>query len=278
MYNGMLTGITTRIGQIEGVASSSRVTVKMPIGLSFEWIKLILTNITIAQCTNIAVRINGQTIQEYRSGTEMELCRSQEDFQYGTTAGYLHFDFRRLSSQSIPARDSTLIRTGKPNETGSGLADVSTFEISFDLPSGLSSPAVSAYAAQIDPDRLGLVRYVRGLSYTPSGTGDFEVSDLPRSMLIERIGFNMTSGVFSELKVKINGNIVAEGPLAIHNQDMNNGVRVSQTNWFFLEPDPKGDGMDWIDVRSASDYRLIMVITTAANIPVVLSQLGPVTR
>lgn len=278
MYNGMLTGITQRIGQIEGVASSSRVTVKLPIGLSYEWVKLILTNITIAQCTNIAVRINGQTIQEYRSGTEMELCRSEEDFQYTTTAGYLHFDFRRLGSTNIIDRDSTLIRTGFPNKPDSGLADVSTLELSFDLASGLTNPAISAYAAMIDPSSLGLVRYVRGLSYTPAGTGAYEVSDIPRAMLIERIGFNMASGVFTELVAKVNGNIVMEGPLAIHNQDQNNGVRVSQSNWFFMEPDPKGDGRDWIDVRSASDFRLIMTVSTAANIPVVLNQLGPVGR
>lgn len=275
MFNNMLTGIVQKVGQIDGVASSSRCTVKLPIGLTFEYVRLVMANITAAQCTNIQVRLNGQVVQEYRSGTEMELVNDFQDKNYVTVANQLLFDFRRIGCTQREDRDMTLIRTGVPNKQGSGFYDVATFELSFDLASGLTSPSISAYASMVDPAPLGVVRYVRSLSYTPSGTGDYEISDVPRQMLIERIAYNITTGVFTEVKNKINGNVVYEGPLSVHNADQNNGVRVTQSNWFFMEPDPRGDGRDWIDARPAADFRQVLTISTAGNIPVVLHQIGP---
>lgn len=279
MYNGMLTGIIQQVGNVNGVAANSHATIQLPLGLTFEWVKLVLGGtFTIAQITNIKVKFNGQTVQEYRSGTELELLNSQQDRDYTTTAGYLQFDFRRLGSQSnergTQDRDLTLIRTGIPNNPQSGLRDISTFTIEFDI-GAATNPTIVCYASMIDPAAMGLVRYVRDIDYTPSATGRYEIFDVPRQMIIERIGYNMTAGVFTELQNKINGNVVFEGPLAIHNQDQNNGRRKAQTDWFFLEPDPYGDGRDWIDARPAADFRQVLTVSNAAVIKTVLQQLGP---
>lgn len=279
MYNGMLTGIIQQVGNVSGVAANNHATIQLPLGLTFAWAELVLGGtFTIAQISNIKVKLNGQVVQEYRTGTELELLNSQQDKNYTTTAGYLHFDFRRMGCQpnnrGTEDRDLTLIRTGIPNNPNSGLRDVSTFTIEFDI-GGATNPTVVCYASMLDPAPMGLVRYVRDIDYTPSATGRYEIFDVPRQMIIERIGYDMTSGVFSELQNKINGNVVFEGPLAIHNRDQNNGARESQTNWFFLEPDPDGDGRDWIDARPAADFRQVLTVTTAQVIPTVLQQLGP---
>lgn len=279
MYNGMLTGIIQQVGNVNGVAANSHATIQLPLGLTFEWVKLVLGGtFTIAQITNIKVKLNGQVVQEYRSGTELELLNSQSDRNYTTTAGYLQFDFRRLgcraNERGTQDRDLTLIRTGIPNDPAKGLRDVSTFTIEFDI-GAATSPTIVCYASMIDPAPMGLVRYVRDIDYTPAATGRYEIFDVPRQMIIERIGYNIASGVFTELQNKINGNVVFEGPLAIHNQDQNNGERKAQTDWFFLEPDPYGDGRDWIDARPAADFRQVLTVSTAAVIPTVLMQLGP---
>lgn len=279
MYNGMLTGIIQQVGNVNGVAASSKASIQFPMGLSFAWIKLVLGGtFTVAQCTNIKVKVNGQIVQEYRSGTELELLNSQQDRNYTSVAGYLHFDFRRMGSKpnerGTQDRDLTLIRTGVPNNPNSGLRDVSTLTIEFDI-GAATSPTIVCYASMLDPAPMGLVRYVRDIDYTASATGKMEIFDVPRQMIIERIGYNIAAGVFTELQNKINGNVVFEGPLAIHNQDQNNGARKPQTNWFFLEPDPDGDGRDWIDARPAADFRQVLTISGTGAIPSVLQQLGP---
>lgn len=279
MFNGMLTGIIQQVGNVNGVAANNHATVQLPLGLSFAWVELVLGGtFTIAQITNIKVKLNGQIVQEYRSGTELELLNSQQDRNYTTTAGYLHFDFRRMGSQpnnrGTEDRDLTMIRTGIPNNPNSGLRDVSTFTIEFDIGAAVN-PTIVCYASMLDPAPMGLVRYVRDIDYTPSATGRYEIFDVPRQMIIERIGYNIASGAFTELQNKINGNVVFEGPLAIHNRDQNNGARKEQSNWFFLEPDPDGDGRDWIDARPAADFRQVLTISAANAIPTVLQQLGP---
>lgn len=279
MYNGMLTGIIQQVGNVNGVAANNHATIQLPLGLSYAWVELVLGGtFTIAQITNIKVKLNGQIVQEYRSGTELELLNSFQDRNYTTTAGYLHFDFRRMgcksTSNGTDNRDLTMIRTGVPNAPNSGLRDVATFTIEFDI-GAATSPTIVCYASMLDPAPMGLVRYVRDIDYTPSATGRYEIFDVPRQMIIERIGYDMSSGVFTELQNKINGNVVFEGPLAIHNRDQNNGARKSQTNWFFLEPDPDGDGRDWMDARPAADFRQVLTVSTANVIKTVLMQLGP---
>ena len=285
MFNGMLTGIIQRVGNANGVAASSHCTVQLPLGLSYEWCKLVLTGtaFAIADMTNIKLKLNGQTLQDYRTGTELEVLNSQQDRDYTTTAAFVQFDFRRMgckpNQRGTFDRDMTMIRTGVPNNPSDpnrqGFKDVSTFTIEFDIGAGATAPVLNVYASMLDPAAMGLVRYVRDQDYTPAATGTYEIFDVPRQMIIERIGYNITSGVFTELQNKINGNVVFEGPLAIHNQEQGNGVRKVITNWFFIEPDPNGDGQDWIDARAASDFRQVLTVSTAAVIKTVIQYIGP---
>lgn len=272
MMDGKFLGMYTRWGTVDGVAASSRFTARFQPGATFEYIDLVMTGTTIAQVTNISVRINGIEIQSFRSGTELELWNSFQDEDYTTVAGTLRFDFRRLGTKNPALRDQTMIGTGVAAQSAAQ-AVVSTFEISGDLASGIT-PTITPYASVRDAAPLGLLRLVRPFQFTPPATGSYEWDGLPRSAVIERIGHNMGSGVFDEVKLKVNQNIISEGPITRHNAEQNNGVRRTQSNWFFVEPDPYGDGNDLYNMSGVADFRLVYNVTTANPIPVVASYLG----
>lgn len=272
MIRGMIPNLIRRWGTVEGVASSSTFSAKFPMGSTYESIELALTNITHAQVTNIKVRINGGEIMSFRSGTELETFNKYLNAEYTSRSGVLVFDFRRLGIKSPADRDATIIGTGVPSQNGEVVA--ATLEITGDLASGLVSPAIRSYAKLREPLPLGVLRHTRPFSFTPSGTGTYEVSDLVRGRVIEQIGFDISSGVFNELTVEVDGQIVFEGPITMHDAAQNNGVRATQANWFFLDFNPDGDPASWLDIRGASDLRMKFNITTANTINYTVFTLG----
>jgi hypothetical protein len=276
MIRGMIPSLMRRWGTVEGVASSSQFSVKLPIGMSYEQVALVMTGISHAQVTDIKVRINGGEVQSYRSGTELELFNSWQDAEYTSVAGTLLFDFRRLGVRSPGDRDATILGTGVPSMNGEVTASV--IEITGTLASGLTSPTITPYARLREPQPLGVLRHTRQFSFTPAGTGEVEVTDLIRGRVIEAIAFNITSGVFDQVKIEVDGQVVHEGPLALHNREQNNGVRATQSNWHVVDFNPLGDPQGWLDVRAASDLRMKFNITTAAAIPYTVFTLGRLTK
>jgi len=268
----MVPNLIRRWGTVEGVASSSQFSVKLPIGMSYEKVELHLTNITHAQVTNLKVRINGGEIMTFRSGTELELFNSFFDKEYTSRSGVLCLDFRRLGCRNPVDRDVTILGTGVPSTDGEVTASV--IEITGTLASGLTSPSIKSYAQMREAMPLGILKQARTFSFTPSGTGEIEVSDVVRGRVIECIGFDLSSGVFDELICEIDGNRVFEGPITMHNANQDNGVRDTQADWFFLDLNPNGDSNSWMDVRAASDFRLKFNVTTAAAIPYTVFTLG----
>lgn len=272
MMDGKFLGMYTRWGTVDGVAASSRFTAKFQPGLTFEYIDLVMTGTTHAQVTGISIRINGIEIQSYRSGTELELLNSFQDEDYTSVAGTLRFDFRRLGTKNPVLRDQTMIGTGT-QPTTQGEVTVSTLEISGDLAAAIT-PTITSYASVRDAMPLGLLRLVRPHQFTPPATGNYEWDAMPRNAIIERIAHNIASGVFASVQIKVNQNIISEGPIARHNAEQNNGVRRTQTNWYFIEPDPYGDGNDLYNFKNLADVRFVYDVTTAASIPVTTSYLG----
>jgi hypothetical protein len=277
MNRGMVPNMIRRWGTVEGVASSSQFRVKLPIGTSYEKVELHLTNITHAQVTDLQVRINGGELMSFRSGTELELFNSYFDRDYVSRSGVLVVDFRRIGMKNPADRDVTILGTGVPASDPSEVV-VSTLEIVGTLASGLTSPSIKSYAFMREAMPLGVLKQAKSFSFTPSGTGEIEISDVVRGRVIEAMAFDISSGVFDELAVEIDGNRVFEGPITMHNATQDNGVRDTQTDWFFLDLNPNGDSNSWLDVRAASDFRLKFNVTTAAAIPYTVFTLGRLTK
>src|SRR3990167_485169 len=85
--------IIKKLPSARNVAAGAKFVQECPVGLTYDRILMKLTNVTLAQITNIEVVANGKTIQRYATGTRMQDLN--EYYGRPLNSGYLTFFFER---------------------------------------------------------------------------------------------------------------------------------------------------------------------------------------
>ena len=107
------------------------IVLNLPLGEIMDEVIIKLTNITHAQCTNMKYIVNNRTIQEYETGTLLQLINDW----YGRPqdSGYLHFYFERPEMQENFEKVTSI-----------GTLGIQSHRIEITLASGLTNAAISA--------------------------------------------------------------------------------------------------------------------------------------
>lgn len=161
---------TIKLPSVQNVAAGATCNLDCSVGLTYDFIDMVLTNITLAQLTNIKVNINGKTIQEFASGTELDNINKF----HGRTAfqnSVLRLWFMRPELKDARERYMTSL----------GTADVQTFSISADIDGACVSPALVMYAQQGAATPFGAVTKVKAFPRTFATSGKQDIDTLPRS-------------------------------------------------------------------------------------------------
>lgn len=139
---------------VENVAAGQRCLVQPQVGRTWLDCHIELTNITLAQATNIKVLLVSPertiTLQEFKNGTE--LLELNKRYGRKTNSAWLSFYFRKPEMENEAQSMATALGTG-------GLQAV---RIEFDIAAGVTSPVVKAWGRKVAnrPVSAGVLPYV----------------------------------------------------------------------------------------------------------------------
>lgn len=252
----------------QGVAAGQTATLRLPIGLTYHKLLVSYSGVTLANMTEVRVVINGKAVQTYKGADQLNAINQYCGMQ--AASGTLVIDFERYKLLTRAARDVTVIGTGANNDP----TPVTTLALEIDIASGASSPALSARAIQSAPTNLGTFIKTKQFNYAPSSAGEYQISDLPKGDLINKIYFN-GGGNISQLEVHRNGYEEFNRKAAENNLVQSNGIRNPQTGWFVYDPTEDGAGSETLATSGVQDLRFTMHMSASANVQVVAEYIGP---
>lgn len=267
---------TTRpMPSFQGVAAGQTATLTMPIGLTYHALLISYSGATLAQMTEIRLKANGRQIFS-QSATDLNIAN-----QFNGVAaanGILRLDFDRLKLLTRAGQELTGIGTGAPvnNDVNSPLYNptpLSTFQLEIDIAGAAVSPAISAKAIQSAPRPLGAILKRRRFNYTAQGAGEFEISDLPKGDLIDKIWIKTANGTLTKVVMERDNFLSFERTPAENSLVQADGVRVPQSNWFVIDPTERGFGAESI-VSAVNDFRLKLTTSGAEQFTIYVDYLG----
>lgn len=265
----------------EGVAASSTATCRLPIGLTYHQVYVELGNVAagpgpeLTDVTEIRIVANGENIQRIVGGAVLDSYNQFDGraaFPAAGAAGYLTLDFDRYGLRTRAGEELTALGTGMPGDPN----PVTTLSIEMDIGAGATSPTLSAVARQSVPQNLGVIKKLRTFNYSLQGAGDLEISTLPKGDIINRIFFGNDANATSELKVERDNFIVFQREAALNSLIQNDGVRVTQANYYVYDPTETGDGAEGLVTADVNDLRFTLTGTGAINYTVGVEYIGTI--
>lgn len=269
--------LTTRLPSFEGVGFDSTATLRMPIGRTYEKVLISYANATLAQLKEIRLMGNGKTIRRYVGGALLDVINKFD--RQNAAAGILTINLGRAGLITKAGREETLLGTGvAPTEQFP--VTLTTLQLEIDIGSAAAStdpqPTLSAKAVQSAPRPLDKVLKVRRFGYAPSAAGEFEIADLPRGDLINRIVFE--SADILSLRVERDNRVIFERTKAENEDIQSNGVRTPQAGHFVYDPTEEGYGSEPLVTAGVQDLRFVLEMAAGGQVPVNVEYIGRMER
>lgn len=160
------------------VAAGADTSLTLPVGgNTYERVMIEYSGVTLAQLQNIEVRLNGDPIQHWKTGQQLD---DINDF-YGrpATAGYLTLWAVRPELTNIAQR----------RLTAWGTLNVQTLSIHIDVDAGAAAPALKAHAVISAPRPMQIVTKVKQYPYNSAVSGQVDIDNIPRGPRIQAVHF-----------------------------------------------------------------------------------------
>ena len=261
-----------------GVGVSQTATLDLPIGLTYHNLLLDLSGGTFAPSNidEIRVKANGRTIYTV-DGLDLDVI-NKFDGRVGSVIA-LFLDFERYGLKTRAATEITAIGTGAPRNTNAqsplyNPTPLGTLQLEVDIDGSAVTPALTAFAHQSAARPLGLIRHRRRFIYSPSGSGDFEISNLPRGLLIDKVYMKSAGDLIVSVKVDRDNFRIFDRTAAQNNLVQSDGVRVPQSSWFVYDPTEEGNGAESLVTKNVNDLRFIVNVSGADTVTLYVDYIG----
>ena len=265
--------LTKKLPSFTGVAPGQTASCRIPSNYSYHTFFVVSENVPApgSDISEIRLVANGIVIQRF-SGKE---CKRIMAFDKNDTVNVFVINAIRPKLKNRASVESTIIPFGANNDPN----PITTLLIEFDIAAGASADVKLTGYALVSP-RLDLrgnpavLKLVRKFIYSPTGAGEFDISDLPRSGAINRI-------FFSE-KAKIDKITVSMDSVEIWNRtrELNDNVidssiyRTNLSDYFVIDTTESGDGSDIWSVSNVNDFRIKLFMNDAADIDVLVEYIS----
>ena len=254
--------LTRRMPSWEGVVAGQTATLRLPIGLTFEQLWTTFTGVTLAQMDELRVVANGQTIQQWDTGTILDQFNQYEG--RSAASGILCVDFNRFGLRTQEMEEFTALGTGQPGDP----SPITTLQVEIDINAGAAASTLSSRAVQSVPRALGLFKKVRKFTYSPTGALDFEIADIPKGDVLNQISFLPSANDVTRLQVQRDTFVVFDRTDTLNERIQNDGIRVPQAlaNMFVYDPTENGWGTEGLITAGVNDLRFILTTTGALTL------------
>jgi hypothetical protein len=264
-----------KMPSFNGVAEGQTATLDLPIGLTYHGLLLTLGGTFVpANITRMLLKANGRPIRD-ETGAFINTANLFHGKQ-GITDNLLYLDFERPGLKMKGQEELTAIGTGMPanldqNSELYNPTPIGNLQLELDI-SGSTNPTLSAKALQSGARPTGAIIKRRRFIRNPSGAGDYEIADLPKGDLIDKIWIGHTGNVTSVYIDRDNyrsfDRTVAENSLM-----QLNGIRTPQTNYYVIDMTERGNGDEML-VSAVLDFRLYVTTSDADTLTIYVDYLG----
>lgn len=259
----------------QGVSAGAIATLTLPVGLTYHSLLISYGGATLAQLTEIRVKANGRQIF---SQSAVDLDTANQFDGLAAANGILRLDFDRVKLLTRAGQELTAIGTGAPlnndpNSPAYNPTPLSTFQVEVDIDGAATSPSLSAKAIQSAPRPLGALVKRRRFNYSQTGAGEFEISDLPKGDLIDKIWIKQSAANLTKVVMERDNFLSFERTPDENDLIQTDGVRVPQTNWYVIDPTERGFGAESI-VSAVNDFRLKFSASGATDYTIYVDYLG----
>lgn len=192
--------IREEIARIENVAPGQKCLVSPAVGRTWLDFNIELTNITLAQATNIRVLLVSPnrtvTLQEFKDGAELK--EYNDRFGRKTSTTNLSFYFRKPELEN----------EGQSMATALGTGGLQALRVEFDIAAAVTSPGVKAWGRKTAnrPVSVGILPYVvnHNVGGQAAGVNHFDAIEKR-----DRIaGIHVLNADVSELKLKVDDAVI----------------------------------------------------------------------
>lgn len=265
--------LTTKMPSFEGVSAGATATLRLPIGRTYEKLIIAYSGVTLAQMQEIRLVGNGKTIRRYVGAGLVDAINKFD--RQNAAGGLLTLNLSRPGLITKAGREDTLLGTGvAPTEQYP--ATLTTLQLEIDIAAAATAPVLSCKAVQSSPRPLDKVLKVRRFGYAPSAAGEFEIADLPRGDLINRIVFE--SDKITAIRIERDNRVIFERTKAENEDIQSNGVRTPQTGYFIYDPTEEGYGSEPLVTAGVQDLRIVLTMSAADQVPVNVEYIGRLER
>lgn len=267
---------TLKLRRFEGVGAGQTAVLTMPIGNTFRELLINFSGVTLAQMTEIRLVVNGDVIDRYLGAEQLQAFNDYRGMK--SSAGILHYTFERPNLLERSPREVSALGTGMEEDPNR----INTLQLEIDIDAGATAPQLSCVAIQTPPAYSGIVRKTRHFTYDSSQAGEYQISDLPRGEIIDRIYFrayklvgNVETKVdINEIQLQLNEQIDFQRTKAENEHMQKNGVRVVNGDWFVYDPSENGYGSEGLDTRGLNRMEFMLKLAEACRVVVSVEYFG----
>jgi hypothetical protein len=265
---------TTRKGQsFESTGRGATSVTRLPIGLSFERILVPFSGVTLAEMTEARIIANGETIRTFRDLTKLDVINQFDGMQ--AVDGILVFNFVRHGLRTRSGEEFTKLGTGAPrSETNPN--PITTLALEIDVSaSAVEVPVFGIPKLHQDlPSATGAILKTKQYNYSPTGGGIFEIADLPKGELVNRIFFFTPNNLIKSLEVERDNFVSFSRSTAENELLQREGFRVPQTGVWVYDPTENGNGSEGLPTANVHDLRFRLDMVSAETIEVVVETIS----
>lgn len=257
----------------QSVAAGVTAVSHLPIGLSYRFLTLVYSGITLAQMEGIRVMGDALPLQNFVSGTELNEYNMYQGRNSGA-AGVIFIDLFRYGVEDPTLRDMTMIGTGLSSRD-TGQRELSTLTAEIDVALGVAAPKLALYASQAAPRTLGMVKHIRNFTQTASGAGLHQIADFPPGHAYNQVHFK--SSKIDNLKVERNRFADFNRTKAMNTAIQNDTpFRVPAAGTFVFDPTEEGDGLNTLKTAGVQDMRWLLDMNGSDTFGVLIDSIAPV--
>lgn len=265
---------TTRKGQsFESVGKGQTAVTRLPIGLSYERILVPFSGVTLSEMTEARLIANGETIRTWRDLTKLDTMNQFDGM--AATNGILVFNLIRHGLRTRAGEELTKVGTGalvsqdNPNP-------ITTLALEIDVDAGaVGAPVFGVPKLHQDlPAPTGAIIKTKQYNYAPTGAGIFEIADLPKGELVNRIFFFTPNDRIKSLEVERDNFISFSRSKAENELMQTEGQRVPQAGIFVYDPTENGNGSEGLPTHGVHDLRFRLDMEAAESIEVVVETIS----
>ena len=275
--------LTKKLPSFTGVAPGQTGTVRIPSGFAYHGFYLDMrpgggTKFDVSHLTEIRLLANGIVIQRW-SGEDLDAANRFDGLPGFNWSGndnqYIALTATRNNLKTRAAQEATAIAFGAVNDP----LPIRTLLIEVDIDSGAPAGCdLVGYATVSARPDLGnkpaILKLERKFVYSPTGSGEYDIADLPRTGAVSRILFSQPD--------KIDKIVVSADSVELWNRTryINETIiksydhRTVQSRFFAIDTTEQGNGNDAWNVSGVSDFRIKLFMNGAADIDVVVEYLS----